>query len=105
MAPGSDALVVVLAPLQHRCAGQLLDVARPADVVGMHVRDDDLLDRRIQLVQHGAPLRLRLAGAEPGVHEDPPAVRRAQEIAVDVVDPERQRERDPTHSLLDNLHA
>ena len=76
-APSRDALVVVLTSLQHQRAGQLLDVAGAADVVRMHMRDDDLLDRSVELVEHGPPLRFRIAGAEAGVHEDPAAGRRA----------------------------
>ena len=35
------------------------------------VRDDDLLDGRVELVEHGLPLRLRVAYAEPRVDENP----------------------------------
>jgi hypothetical protein len=71
----------------------------------MHVRDDDLLDRSVELVEYGTPLRLGIRGAKARVNEDPAAARRPKEIAVDVIDPERESERDPTHSLLDKLHA
>ena len=105
LAPRANALLVVLTALQHRRAGQLGDVARATDVVGMHVRDDDLLDRRIQLVEHGSPALLGRARAEAGIDQDPAAVRRAEEVAVDVVEAEREREGRAADPFLDLDHA
>ena len=104
LAPGSDALLVVLATLEHGRAGELGDVARAADVIGMHVRDDDQLDRRIELVEHRPPALLGCAGAEPGVDQDPAAGRGAKEVAVDMIDAERQREGRAADPFLDLDH-
>ena len=96
---------MVDAPLVHRRPCQLGDVAGAADVIRMHVRDDDRLDRSVELVEDRPPALLGVARAEPGVDEDEAPVRRAHEIAVHVVDPERQREGDAIETLLDLHHA
>src|SRR5581483_484387 len=105
LAPRAYALRVVLAALEDRRAGQRRDVTRTADVVRMHVRHHDRLDRRVECVEHRPPLRLRVAGAEARVDEDEAAVRRAQEVAVHVVDPERQREGDAKDPGLELVHV
>ena len=95
----------VLAALEHRRTRQPGDVARAADVVGMHVRDEDPLDRSVELVEHRPPLRLGLGRAEPRVDEQPAARRQPHEVAVDVVEPERERQRDPAQPFLEVDHA
>ena len=97
---------VVLASLEHRGSGEAGDVACAADVVRMHVRHDDSLDRCVELVEHRAPARFGVARAEAGVHEDPTAGRGAQEVTVNVVDAERQVEGDAVDAALELLdHA
>ena len=61
VAPGAQALLVVGSSLQHRRARDGRDVRRASDVVGVHVRDDDALERRVQLVEHRLPALRRLA--------------------------------------------
>ncbi len=80
------------------------DVASAADVIGVHVRDDDPLDRRVELVEHRLPALSRLPRAEAGVDEQVAAAR-AKQVAVDVVEPERQRERQAADPFLEHDHA
>ncbi len=105
LAPRLHALVVVLAALENGRAGEPGDVPCAADVVGMHVRDHDPFHRGVELVEHRTPARLRIAGTEPRVDEDPAAARGAEEVAVNVVDAEGQIERHSTHTLLHVDHA
>ena len=60
IAPRVDALLVVRPPLQHRRAADRRHVGGTPDVVGMHVRDDDALERGIQLCEHRLPALGRL---------------------------------------------
>ena len=71
----------------------------------MHVRDHDRLDRSVELVEDRPPAFLGIARPQPGVDEDEASVRRAHEVAMDVVDAERQREGDAIETLLDLHHA
>jgi hypothetical protein len=104
LAPGQRALRVVDASLIHRRARKPGDVTRSADVVRVHVRHHDRLDRCVERVEDRPPALLGVARPEPGVDEDE-AARRADEIAVHVVDAERQREGDAIEPLLDLHHA
>ncbi len=105
LAPRVHALLVVLAALDDGRARQLGDVATPADVVRMHVRDDDQLDGCIELVEQGPPTLLRRSRAQSGVDEDPAAGRRTKEVAVHMIEPEWQREGRAADPLLDIDHA
>jgi hypothetical protein len=103
--PRAAALLVVLPPLEHRRARQRGDIARAADVIRMHVRHEDALDRRVELVEHRPPQRLGVGRAEPGVDERPPARLGAEQVAVHVVDPERESERDLADAVENLLHV
>ena len=70
LAPRQGALRVVDPPLVHRRARELGDVACAADVIRMHVRDHDRLDRSVERVEDRPPALLGIARAEPGVDED-----------------------------------
>ncbi len=100
LAPGADALGVVVGALVHRRPGQRRDVGRRTDVVGVEVGDDDSADGRRQRGELPRPPLTRIRQPEAGVHEGPAAVRRGQQVAVDVVDAERQREGDPPNTVL-----
>ena len=69
----------------------------------MHVRDDDALERRVQLCEHRLPALGRLGDAKAGVDERPPVLG-AEEVAVDVVEPEREREGRATDPFLYDVH-
>jgi hypothetical protein len=58
------------------------------------MRDDDARDRTVELVEHGGPALARIGQPEPRVHHGPAPVAACQQVAVDVVETERQRERD-----------
>jgi hypothetical protein len=74
-------------------------------MVRVHVRDDDPLDWRVELRKHRSPPFGRIVGAETRVDEDPAAARGTKEVAMDVVDAERQREREAADPFLDLDHA
>ena len=85
--------------------GVSLTVGGASEVVRVQVRDDDALDRRVELAQHGGPLRLRVMHAQTRVNQGPSASRCAEEVAVDVIDSERKRERDPPHAVQNFVHV
>ena len=103
VAPRVDTLLVVRAALQHRRAADGRNVGSTADVIGMHVRDDDPLEGRVELREHRLPALRGLRDAEARVDERP-AVLGAEEVAVDVVEPERQREGRATDPFLYDVH-
>ena len=100
LAPGADGLGVVDGALVDRGAGQLGDVGRRPDVVGVKVGDDDPADGCLQQGELLRPVLCRIRQPEAGVDECPAAVRRRQQIAVDMVDAERQREGDPSDAVV-----
>jgi hypothetical protein len=85
---------VVVAPLEDRRTRELRDVPGPADVVGVEVRDHDPHHGAVELGEGRRPVRLGVVHPEAGVDERP-AVLAAQEVAVHVVDSEREPEGDP----------
>ncbi len=105
LAPDTEALLVVLAPLEHRRAGQIDDVGRCADVVGMEMRDHDPPDRTSEVGQQRTPPIGRVGQPEPRVDERPAAVRRGEEVAVHVVDPEGESERHAFDAAVQVLHC
>ena len=88
-APDALALGVVEPSLQHGRSEHACGLLRPADVIRVHVRDEDPDDRSVELGRDLLPRRLRQS--EPRVHEHP-AVLVAHEIRVDVARPARQRQ-------------
>ena len=89
-APDPLALRVVEPALQDGRTGRGRGRLGAADVVGVHVRDEDPHDRRVEA---GGDLRPRgLRQAEARVDERP-AVVAAEEVAVDVARAGRQRQR------------
>jgi hypothetical protein len=82
----------------NRGAGQSREVGGRADMVRVEVGDDDALHRVAQLVQHPRPALPRVGEAESRVHDDPPAARGRKEVAVHVIDPQRQGERHTSDS-------
>ncbi len=103
--PGAHALSVVDPALEHGRPRELGHVARPTHVIRVHVRDDDRLDRSVERVDDRPPAGFGVARAEAGVDEDEAPVRRPDEIAVHMVDAERQREGDAIETLLHLHHA
>ncbi len=83
-APDELALCVVEPALYDRRAGRLGSGLRPADVVRVHVRDEDADDRAVDLREDLVPRRVHQP--EAGVHERP-AVGASQEVAVDMARP------------------
>ncbi len=63
-APDERALLVVEPPLQDGRPGQLGEVARGADVVGVEVRDDDPRDAALNAGELGRPPLARVGKAE-----------------------------------------
>ena len=63
------------------------------------------LAKDFELVEERLPLRLGLRGAESRVDEQPAARRQPHEIAVDMVEAERKRQRDPAQPFLNDDHA
>ena len=61
LAPRPHALRVVDPPLEHGRTRQLGHVTCAADVVRVHVRDHDCLDRAVEGVDHRAPASLGVA--------------------------------------------
>ena len=104
LTPRAHALGVVLAALEDRHAGQVRDVTGTADVIRMHVRDHDPLQRAVERVEHGQPPLLWIAGPEPGVDERPATTRRRQEIAMDMVEAEREAEGHATDPVCQVEH-
>ena len=102
--PGPDALVVVVDALEDRSAGQLGQICRRPDMVGMEMRDRDPLYRRVQAVQRPRPPRPRVGQAEPRVDRRP-AAGGGQQVAVDVVDAQRQGEGLAADSTLELDHV
>ena len=100
-APDAQALLVVVGALEDLRAGQLVHDVRAADVVGVEVGDHD--PRDLDSAQRLAPARLGVRQPEPGVDERP-AVRPRQQVAVDVVDPERQGKREPADAAGELVH-
>ena len=81
-APDALALRVVEPPLVHGGAGRLGCSLGAADVIGVEVRDRDPLDPEL--------VPVRLAESDPRVEQRP-----VDHVAVDVLRPRRQRQRDP----------
>ena len=88
-APDLLALGVVEPALEDRRSRRLRGRLGAADVVGVHVRDEDADDRAVELREDLVPRRLHQP--EAGVDERP-AVVSAQEVAVHVPGPARQRQ-------------
>jgi hypothetical protein len=82
--------------------GELRKDGRAADVVGMEVRDDDSLDRSVEPDKRFAPAVGRVVDPEARV-DDRPAVRPPQPVAMDVIDAERQRERQAYDVVVQEL--
>ena len=83
-APHALALRVVQASLDDRRAGRRRGLGGAADVIRMHVRDEDANDITVELRENVLPRRLHQA--EAGVDERP-AVASPQEVAVDMPGP------------------
>jgi hypothetical protein len=99
--PCAYALRVVESSLQHRCTGEGRKRCSSADVVGMEVCDDNPRDLQSVRSQYGLPAPTRVGKPEPGVDDRPRAVVAPQRVAVDVVDSERKRERDPNDAVVE----
>jgi len=97
-APDALALRVVEAPLEHGRSRRACGGLGTADVVGVHVGDEDPDDGPVDLGEDVLPGRLHQP--ETGVHERP-AVLAAQEVAMDVHRPARQRQGEPQDPRLD----
>jgi hypothetical protein len=82
----------------NRSARQGGEVCGRADMVRVEVGDDDALHRVVQLVEHPRPALACVGEAEPRVHDDPPAAREGKEVAVHVIDPQREGERHASDS-------
>jgi hypothetical protein len=88
--PDALALLVVGGALKHRRPGEPLHVFAPARVIGVEVRHEDRVD--VDLAQDRRPALLCVGQSEPGVDQRPAVVIRKQ-VAVNVPDPEWERER------------
>jgi hypothetical protein len=71
----------------------------------MEVRDHDPPNGTAQLGKDAAPPFDGVGNPEARVDDRPPALRRRQEIAVHVVDPERQREGHTSDSAVELDHS
>ena len=80
-APHALALRVVEAPLEHGRSRRLRRRLGPADVIGMHVRDEDARDRSVDLGEDLLPRRLEQAEAR--IHDRPPVLAAEGEQVVD----------------------
>jgi hypothetical protein len=67
----------------------------------MEVRDDDARDLQSPRLQYGFPPLARIGKPESGVDDRPCAVAITQRVAVDVIDSERKRERDPNDVVVE----
>ena len=99
--PDALALLVVGGALQDLRPRQPLRVLAAARVVRVEVRQEDPPD--VDLAQDGRPALLRVRQPQPGVDERP-AVAARKQVAVDVPDPERQRERETPDSAGKLVH-
>ncbi len=97
-APDALALCVVDASLDDRRPRGERRSLGAADVIGVHVGDEDPDDRPVDLGEDVLPGRLDQPEARV---DERPAVVAAQEVAVDVLRPARQRERQPQDPRLD----
>ena len=101
--PHELALRVVERPLYDGRAGQLVEVGRRPDVVGMEVRDEDRRDATARLLELERPGLLRVGEPDPGVDERP-AVLAGQQVRVHVPRPRRQRQRDAANPVAELVH-
>jgi branched-chain amino acid transport system ATP-binding protein len=104
VSPDTPALLVVDAALEDGGAGERGHRDHVADVVRVEVRDHDSLERPIEPREDRRPAFLTSGEPEPGIDERPAAVVSGQQVAVDVVDPERERKRYPADSTRDLAH-
>jgi len=87
----------------HRCAGQLGNITRRADVIRMEVGDKDACHPAIELRELRGPTLLRVGEPETRVDERPPVVPREQ-IAMDVSRASRKGQCHAVHSVAERLH-
>ncbi len=98
--PNLLALRVVERALEHLSAGDAARDLSAPDMVGMEVRDQDALDRPVQL---GDKQLLQAGQAEAGVDEQPAGLA-LDDVAVDVPRRKRERDREPADAWGDLLH-
>ena len=101
--PRSPAVLVVEHSLVHGRLREAGDDRGAADVVGMEVRDDDPLGPA-HLLEDALPALFVPGQAEARVDDDRAAVVGRQHVRVDVVDSERQRERDADDPVVERHH-
>ena len=82
----------VEASLHHPRSGEIADICRGAEVIGMEVRHEDRRDGAGQLRELGSPQLRRVGQAKAGVDEHETVVDREQ-VTVHVPGPRRQRHR------------
>jgi hypothetical protein len=88
----------------ERVAERAVDVDRPLDPDEGAVEPADRIRDRRQLLEHPRPALACVGEAEPRVHDDPPAARGRKEVAVHVIDPQREGERHASDSGVQFQH-
>ena len=104
IAPHCERLLVVEPALEHGRPRQRRDVGCAPDVIRVQMGDEDALDRAVERGQDRRPERLGITRPEARVDERPASVGGAKQVAVDVVDSERERERDAAYAVEQLVH-
>jgi hypothetical protein len=103
--PGSQAVLVVEASLGYRRPRQFRHDRRSPDVIRMEMGDEDLVDRLAEHRKHSGPPLADAGEAECGVDQDPSTGLARDEVAMDMVDPKRDWERQAPDAVGKLEHA
>jgi hypothetical protein len=87
-----------------RSPRELTDILSGTYVIGVEVGHHDPSYRRIEPAEDLGPPLGSIGKSQPRIDERPTFLRRRKQIAMDVIDPERQREGDSADSTVKFKH-
>lgn len=92
--PGANAVLAVEATLDHRGTRQRRNQGGTAHMVGVEMRDEDLFDGLVEPLERRLPPVAHARQPETGIDQNPAPRCPREEVAVHMVDSERDRERE-----------